>query len=107
MGMIEQSRQTFGLIAKVGSQETFATMGIKTAITNLHREEARQERRGEKVVTRDLKYRENYVWKYSVVLAGNGWCYEQVCLAEMFKFSTNVIGKLAYSTCYRLFILKI
>ena len=29
----------------------------------------------------------------------NGWCYEQVCFAEMFKFSTNVIGKLAYSTC--------
>jgi hypothetical protein len=46
-------------------------MGIKTAITNLHREEARQERRGEKVVMRDLKYHENYVWKYSVVLAGN------------------------------------
>ena len=33
-------------------------------------------------------------------MAGNVWCYEQVCLAEMFKFSTNVIGKLAYSTCY-------
>ena len=69
--MIEQSRQTFGLIAKLGSQETFATMEIKTAITKLHREEARQERRGEKVVTNDLKYHENYVWKYSVVLAGN------------------------------------
>ncbi len=33
-------------------------------------------------------------------IAGNGWVYEQVCLAEMFNFSTNVIGKLAYSTCY-------
>ena len=32
----------------------------------------------------------------------NEWCYEKVCLAEMFKFSTNVIGKLAYSTCYTL-----
>ena len=30
----------------------------------------------------------------------NVWCYEQVCLAEMFKVSINVIGKLAYSTCY-------
>ena len=30
----------------------------------------------------------------------NGWCYEQVCLAEMFKLPKNVIGKLAYSTCY-------
>ena len=30
----------------------------------------------------------------------NGWVYEQVCLAEMFKFSTNVIGKLAYIPCY-------
>lgn len=35
-------------------------------------------------------------------VADNVWCYEQVCLAEMFKFSTNVIGKLAYSTCYKL-----
>jgi hypothetical protein len=35
-------------------------------------------------------------------ITANGWCYEQVCLAEMFKFSTNVIGKLAYSTCYLL-----
>jgi len=33
-------------------------------------------------------------------LFANGWAYEQVCLAEMFKFSTNVTGKLAYSTCY-------
>lgn len=32
-------------------------------------------------------------------MAHNGWCYEQVCLAEMFRFSTNVIGKLAYSMC--------
>ena len=38
--------------------------------------------------------------KIKIKLAHNGWCYEQVCLAEMFKFSTNVIGKLAYSTCY-------
>ena len=71
MEMIEPSQLIYGLIAKLGSRETFATMEIKTAITNLHREEARQERRGEKVVMRDLKYHENYVWKYSVVLAGN------------------------------------
>ena len=71
MEMIEQSPQIFGLIAKLGSRETFATMEIKTAIINLHQEEARQERRGEKVFTNDLKYHENYVWKYSVVLAGN------------------------------------
>ena len=31
----------------------------------------------------------------------NVWCYEQVCLAEMFKLP-NVISKLAYSTCYTL-----
>jgi hypothetical protein len=71
MEMTEQNPQIFGLIAKLGSQETFATMGIKTAITNLHQEEVRQEHRGEKVVTNDLKYHENYVWKCSVVLAGN------------------------------------
>ena len=73
MEMTEQSQQIFGLIAKLGSQETFAIMEIKTATTNLHREEVRQERRGEKVVTNDLKYHENYVWKYSVVLAGNSF----------------------------------
>jgi hypothetical protein len=33
-------------------------------------------------------------------MAYNGWCYEQVCLAGMFKFSTNVIGKLAYTLLY-------
>lgn len=38
-------------------------------------------------------------------ITANGWCYEQVCLAEMFKFSINIIGKLAYSTCYVPFFL--
>ena len=33
-------------------------------------------------------------------ISDNGWVYEQVCLAEIFKFSTNVIGKLAYTPCY-------
>jgi hypothetical protein len=28
------------------------------------------------------------------------WGYEQVCLAEMLKFSTNIISKLAYSGRY-------
>jgi len=37
---------------------------------------------------------------YISIMFANVWCYEQVCLAEMFKFSTNVIGKLAYSTSY-------
>ena len=40
---------------------------------------------------------------HELSLAYNVWCYEQVCLAEMFKFSTNVIGKLAYNTCYKPF----
>jgi hypothetical protein len=85
MAMIEQNPQIFGLIAKLGSRETFATMGIKTAIINLHREEARQERRGEKVVTNDLKYQENYVWKYSVVLAGNYHICAILLRHEIFK----------------------
>ena len=83
MVMTEQSRQIFGLIAKLGSRETFAIMVTKTAITNLHREEARQEHRGEKVVTNDLKYHENYVWKYSVVLAGNIVLYHVLCVAAV------------------------
>lgn len=37
---------------------------------------------------------------FNNLIATNVWCYEQVCLAEMFNFSTNIIGKLAYSTCY-------
>ena len=40
---------------------------------------------------------QNFNWRTNVAMEHNGWCYEQVCLAEMFKFSTNVIGKLAYS----------
>ena len=35
-----------------------------------------------------------------VDIEDNVWCYKQVCLRQTFKFSTNVIGKLAYSTCY-------
>jgi len=38
--------------------------------------------------------------KYFIFLRCNGLVYEQVCLAEMFKFSTNVIGKLAYMCGY-------
>lgn len=41
-----------------------------------------------------------FFWKDKTGRGYTVWCYEQVCLAEMFKFSTNVIGKLAYSTCY-------
>lgn len=40
-------------------------------------------------------------WGVFSLFAYNVWCYEQVCLVEMFKFSTNVISKLAYSTCYK------
>jgi len=43
---------------------------------------------------------QNFQFSTNVALAYNGWCYEQVCLAEMFKLPKNVIGKLAYSTCY-------
>jgi len=45
---------------------------------------------------------DNLLKPYGYTCTGVGynvWCYEQVCLAEMLKFSTNVIGKLDYSTC--------
>ena len=71
MVTIEPNRRIFGLTVKIGNQDRFATTETKIVITNLHQEEVRQERRGEKVVTNDLKYHENYVWKYSVVLADN------------------------------------
>lgn len=45
-------------------------------------------------------FKRNVETKNVCPIAYNVWCYEQVCLAEMFNFSTNVIGKLAYSTCY-------
>jgi len=35
-------------------------------------------------------------------IGANVWCYEQVCLAEMFNFSTTVNGKLSYTPCYAL-----
>ena len=61
MVMIGQSQQIFGLIAKTGSQSLFVGMAIKTAITNLHQEEARQEHKVEKEVTKGQKYLLNFV----------------------------------------------
>ena len=34
------------------------------------------------------------LWEQSVALAGNGWCYEQVCLAEMFKLPKMLLASL-------------
>jgi len=53
MEMIEQSQRIFGLTVKTGNQDQYATTEIKIVITNLHQEEARQERRGEKGVMND------------------------------------------------------
>ena len=48
-----------------------------------------------------MKWKHLFVSAWAIFnIAYNVWCYEQVCLAEMFNFSTNIIGKLAYSTCY-------
>jgi hypothetical protein len=54
MVMIGQSLRIFGLIAKNGSPSLFVGMVIKAAITNLHQEEVKQERKAEKVVMNDL-----------------------------------------------------
>jgi hypothetical protein len=48
MGMTEPSRLMFGLIAKIGHQDHNVRTETLTAITNEHREEVRQERKGEK-----------------------------------------------------------
>ena len=71
MEMIEQNQRIFGQIAKTGNQDRFATTEIKIVITNLHQEEVRQERKGEKVVMNVLKFHENCAWKCFVVLADN------------------------------------
>ena len=71
MEMIEQSQLIFGQIVKTGNQDLFATTEIRMVITNLHQEGVRQERRGEKVVMNDLKFHENFVMRYFVVLADN------------------------------------
>ena len=54
MEMTEPSQRIFGQIVKTGNQDQFATTETKIVITNLHQEEVRQERRGEKVVMNDL-----------------------------------------------------
>ena len=54
MVTIEPSRLIFGLIVKIGNQDRNVKMETLIAITNLHREEAKQERKGEKVVMNDL-----------------------------------------------------
>ena len=45
-----------------------------------------------------VKQKEQMIMDHS--LATNGWCYEQVCLAQNVQVTENVIGKLDYSTCY-------
>jgi hypothetical protein len=72
METIEQSQLIYGLIVKIGNQDLFATTEIKTAIIRQHPGGAKQERKGEKEVTNDLKYRKNFAVRYSVVLVGNG-----------------------------------
>jgi hypothetical protein len=71
MVMIEPSQLTFGLIAKIGHQDHNAKTETLIATTNLHQEEVRQERKGEKEVMNDLKFHESFVWKCFVVLATN------------------------------------
>ena len=50
MEMIEQNQRIFGRIVMTGHQDRNVKMEILIVITNLHQEEARQERKGEKVV---------------------------------------------------------
>lgn len=54
MVTIEPSLLIFGLIVMIGFQDRNARTETLTAITNLHREEVRQEHRGEKAVMNDL-----------------------------------------------------
>ena len=54
MVMIEPSRLIFGRIAKIGYQDHNVRMETLIAITNLHQEEVRQERKGEKEAMNDL-----------------------------------------------------
>ena len=64
MVTIEQSQQTFGQIAKLGFQDTFATMETKIVTINQHQEAAEQERKAERAVMIDQKSLNNYVKKY-------------------------------------------
>ena len=89
MEMIEQSQLIFGQIVKTGNQDLFATTEIRIVITNMHQEGVRQERRGEKVVMNDLKFRENFVWRYFVVLADNGLVLYAVRHKQRTKLTIN------------------
>ena len=46
---------------KVGSQDQFALMEINTAITKKRHEEAKQERKEKKEVTKEVKFQKNFV----------------------------------------------
>ena len=71
MEMIERSQPIYGQTAKRGNHDQFATTEIKTAIIRQPHEEVKQEHRGEKEVTNDLKYHRNFAVRFSVVLVGN------------------------------------
>jgi hypothetical protein len=69
MVMKEQNQPIYGQIVKLGYQNPFVKMGIRNAITNQHQEVVKQEHKEEKEVMKEVKYLNNYVWKfYNLVL---------------------------------------
>ena len=66
MAMIEQSQPMCGLTARTGYQDRCAIMEIKTATTNPHREDLKQERREGKAVLIGVRSQPNYVTKFYV-----------------------------------------
>jgi hypothetical protein len=66
MVMIELNLQIFGQILKSGSQDLFAIMVIKNAITNQPQEVQEQELKVEKVHTKEVKSPNNCVKKFLI-----------------------------------------
>jgi hypothetical protein len=64
MGMIGLNPPIYGQIVQLGFQDRYVIMVIKNVITNQHQGEVKQEHKVEREVMKEVRYRNNFVWKY-------------------------------------------
>lgn len=62
--MKEPNPPIYGQIVQLGFQDRYVTMVIKNVITNQHQGVVKQELKVEKEVMKEVKYLNNFVWKY-------------------------------------------
>jgi len=64
MGMKEPNPPIYGQIVQLGYQDLFVRMVTRNVITNQHQGEVKPEHKEEKDPMKEVKYLNNFVWKY-------------------------------------------